>query len=1151
MRFIYGLEKSVELSTQQLDTLWSLCHEPKDQESLMRFLATSSHDQKNDIGPNPPDNSTFSASQQVLTAAFSDTTKIHAFQNLFCSRDVHWEELRYQSYQSFQSLFKSLRKDVRSALTTSGPALDALWRICLVAGHDNVATQAMEDLLTVYSSINSGFNNQSEKVEMKVDEKDEFSYKIFNCLTEVTQGLRNNDPLSLRSAERCIQILNAAVGQGPNTSSNISNATVAKIESLENLKTLVDNIPHGYRGQECYMTINIVARRPGTSGQSRNRPQTERFSIQVHPLETIYSLMDKVSKACEHPANLCRACTMDNNKRNLNIEEDNAILGNLGVKEGTEIVFLLAAKPFADNTNCKKKRFNEKHFGLRPDQIFGGSSFGPSDKFFKALLDLLEALSLDQKNIEISKLVWDLLNSVPSNPGVVEKVRSVSQVKSLPLNVSEEEQDDSMTIDIQRKDEDWSLLLDTNHYARSLYVLQVIDSFLQPATELLPRDASTQLSKSILSDAKRFRVGFIESGGFDSILNFFTRQKSFQMRIENSYILRILKACFCGQSKAFSIAHKQISKPLELDTTGSTLLQSLSNMDNFLEELTSTIVLDKNGTASTVMNALGIIRSSLFLDPSRTQIFANLPNGLAEKMIVYLLTWDRTSNVNASAVMSNFRIRKSTEEFVLNVPNLSAFALPWLTNALDKISVEESSTEEFFSVLISIVSTVKSRIDADSKHQLKTLSDSTCKKLSCYPNGNNSVSNGTLCGCLKLLLALIDKDYSDILAQGAMLLLDSYKTKAWTSTTFSEPNTVFINLMGVIFDVFLSEDLPESSIFSSSIDQETRKVAFEIVKACASSCKTDTGANGYIALSSKVNSIVANTAFSLRYKWGQDSIGLDNTINLTSQSKYSGLKNQGCTCYMNSVLQQLFMMPDLRESLSNAAIPAALRSTGTSSQSKGEDPVGKTIKLQWENGSCYDAYVFQFDKLTGAHTIQYKRLSHPDREKEEWLKGTERFDLTDEFVLSEGRDGKETGIFEITENNQSGGSNEAETKKDSSIEESEDEQSYRKLLEEVQRTFVHLEEGSRGRVFDPKTLVEASGCLRLEFDVWQQNDASEFAMKLLDKIEVPLKKWAPTEFKFLEHKFRLKQTKQKLCKECGMKVSYRDNCIFLQFSGFF
>ena len=58
--------------------------------------------------------------------------------------------------------------------------------------------------------------------------------------------------------------------------------------------------------------------------------------------------------------------------------------------------------------------------------------------------------------------------------------------------------------------------------------------------------------------------------------------------------------------------------------------------------------------------------------------------------------------------------------------------------------------------------------------------------------------------------------------------------------------------------------------------------------------------------------------------------------------------------------------------------------------------------------------------------------------------------------------------------------------------------------------------------------------------MWQQNDASEFAMKLLDRLEISLKKWSPSHFRYLAHTFGMKQTKQKICKECGLKV--RDYC---------
>src|SRR5690242_9155824 len=60
-----------------------------------------------------------------------------------------------------------------------------------------------------------------------------------------------------------------------------------------------------------------------------------------------------------------------------------------------------------------------------------------------------------------------------------------------------------------------------------------------------------------------------------------------------------------------------------------------------------------------------------------------------------------------------------------------------------------------------------------------------------------------------------------------------------------------------------------------------------------------------------------NEYHSLGY-WKSKKL-LDWRISLASDEKsssgYTGLKNLGCTCYMNSLLQQFFMIPHLRESI--------------------------------------------------------------------------------------------------------------------------------------------------------------------------------------------------------------------------------------------
>lgn len=44
-----------------------------------------------------------------------------------------------------------------------------------------------------------------------------------------------------------------------------------------------------------------------------------------------------------------------------------------------------------------------------------------------------------------------------------------------------------------------------------------------------------------------------------------------------------------------------------------------------------------------------------------------------------------------------------------------------------------------------------------------------------------------------------------------------------------------------------------------------------------------------------------------------------------SQTGYVGIKNLGCICYMNSLLQQLYMIPSFREALLNCIDPQFLK----------------------------------------------------------------------------------------------------------------------------------------------------------------------------------------------------------------------------------
>ncbi|CAM9944915.1 unnamed protein product, partial [Ascophyllum nodosum] len=106
---------------------------------------------------------------------------------------------------------------------------------------------------------------------------------------------------------------------------------------------------------------------------------------------------------------------------------------------------------------------------------------------------------------------------------------------------------------------------------------------------------------------------------------------------------------------------------------------------------------------------------------------------------------------------------------------------------------------------------------------------------------------------------------------------------------------------------------------------------------------------------------------------------------------FVGLKSQGLTCYMNAVLQQLFMAPGFRQAILSAKMP----------RRKLEDfpreLVGRRVSLPQEAGGFLEACVMAYNEQTGDHRIRY--------------------DSKEEFCLrlgeGGGRPGKETGAVSI------------------------------------------------------------------------------------------------------------------------------------------
>ena len=566
----------------------------------------------------------------------------------------------------------------------------------------------------------------------------------------------------------------------------------------------------------------------------------------------------------------------------------------------------------------------------------------------------------------------------------------------------------------------WERLLGCNDAAFVAYNLQVIDSILQPAPEIAD-GASNSL-------AQQFKKTFISSGGFSYLLKVlitYSRSEAVSRKYATSAALHILRLLSSDLEESNDAESAKAMAELQ-ENSGALVEKLLAVASDAAAEQESGVVEDALSTINDLVRDQAVA-AQLIQNPQSRDLVVTVLKSESKK------------------------VRSLASEFAVQVGRRQPLVFSWLLADLGNIDPLLSA--DTFCALNTLLQhfccEATDNIDFDSLAKLLS------EKLLQYPGSHpDTKDNFALQGYLDLLGTLV--------AFRPTYVLQTELGKNFSRHFFED----YLFTMPV-------DDKDGNAEAPVCETQELRKTAFSALGSFLSVSR-----ESFEDVISEVSRLMERAAPLLKGNW-MNTIG--NNVK-KPDIVFTGLKNQGCTCYMNSCLQQLFMCKPFRD----AVIATPLRESQRASilHRSDEELVGLDLQVLYNAPSTSQRSVSTVQETW--HNI--KVLSYDPATKKHKYK-----------LLTCGMDGADLELnFRAKQIRLRLAPTEGEEPVSAS------QEAAFCVVEQLQRTFCFMKY-SKKRFYDPLPLVEACKTLNLNFNVFQQNDASEFYDKLLDRIEMTTK----------------------------------------------
>lgn len=269
-----------------------------------------------------------------------------------------------------------------------------------------------------------------------------------------------------------------------------------------------------------------------------------------------------------------------------------------------------------------------------------------------------------------------------------------------------------------------------------------------------------------------------------------------------------------------------------------------------------------------------------------------------------------------------------------------------LSIAMRSIAFDSDRCTEFFELAVRLVQASRSHCWSSQEGQLNTGSNGHSEDAwlveleSCLQSqmaqSKNSLHTGpiVLSGQLRLLEAILA-------AQTSRTSLQDLTREIFTEYLFR-----------VTLDVEVKDQMRGDQHGAICKTAESRSIAFNMLWMMVGKCK-----ESMTLVLQLCEDVINQVPARVEFDWEQDPSALARSV-----PGFAGLKNHGCTCYINAVLQQLFMVPSFRAGITCGSPPKlACDEEGTRLLQLQETDVKKSYHIEYGEDRTFGVWSKQAD----------------------------------------------------------------------------------------------------------------------------------------------------------------------------------------------